>query len=60
MTNGIEDGPIEDEEAEFLKSLLSDYLTMLQTDYNYLTSKEQIIETIESNDYDFTEEGKIY
>ena len=27
-------------------------------EYEYLTSREAIIETIEANDYDFTENGK--
>lgn len=45
---------------EFLKSLLEDYRIILQNEYEYLTSKEAIIESIEANDYDFTEDGKIY
>ena len=44
---------------EFLKSLLEDYLSMLRKECEYLTSKEAIIETIEANDYDFTENGRI-
>lgn len=45
---------------EFEDSLLEDYRIMLSNEYNYLTTKQAIIETIESNDYDFTEDGKIY
>ena len=29
-------------------------------EYDYLTGKEAIIETIEANDYDFTAEGELY
>ena len=54
--------PVEHEESEeeFLKSLLEDYSIMLQKEYEYLTSDEAIIETIEANEYDFTENGKLY
>lgn len=51
---------IMDIENAFLKLLLEDYLIMLEHDYDYRTSKEAIIETIEANDYDFTEDGKLY
>ena len=44
-------------EGEFLKALLEDYLIMLRKDLEYKTSKEAIIETIECNDYTFTEDG---
>lgn len=46
-------------EEEFLKSLLEDYRIMLQKDYEYLTSEEVIKETIEANDYEFLEHGKL-
>ncbi len=46
-------------EDEFLKSILEDYSIMLQKDYEYLISKESIIETIEANEYTFTENGKL-
>ena len=47
-------------EDEFLNSLLEDYSIMLQNDYEYLMSDEAIIETIEANKYEFTEDGEIY
>jgi len=52
----------ETEEAkdEFLKSLLEDYSIILQNESEYLQSEEAIKETILANDYDFTEEGKLY
>ena len=46
-------------EDEFLKSLLEDYSIMLQKEYEYLTSEEAIIETIQANDYEFTEDCKL-
>ena len=46
-------------EDEFLKSLLEDYSIMLQHEYEYQTSREAIIETIEANDYEFDENGNI-
>jgi hypothetical protein len=49
-----------DLETDFLNSLLQDYLIMLEHDYDYRTSSEAIIESIEANDYDFTEDGELY
>jgi hypothetical protein len=46
-------------EGEFLKSLLEDYSIMLQHEYDYQTSREAIIETINANEYEFDEEGNI-
>jgi len=43
----------------FLYSILEDYRTMLQKEYEHLTSAEAIIETIEANEYEFTENGEI-
>lgn len=64
-----EDGEFEDEyeldqkldecEYEFLKSISEDYRIILQKEYEYLTSKEAIIETIKANEYDFDEEGNL-
>jgi hypothetical protein len=56
-----EDEPeAQDAQGEFLKSILEDYATILQDESEYLTSEPAIIETIESNNYDFTENGKLY
>ncbi len=46
-------------EDEFLNSILEDYLTILRDEYEYLTSDEAIIETIQANEYTFTEIGKL-
>lgn len=59
----IEDCPedaIEALEDDFIQSLLEDYRIMLDNEYEYKTSDEAIIETIEANEYVFTEDGEIY
>ena len=48
-----------DIDNEFLKSLCEDYRVMLQKEYDYLTSEEAIIETINANECEFTENGKL-
>ena len=45
--------------SEFEYSLLEDYRIMLQKEYENLTSEETIIETIQVNEYEFTENGKL-
>lgn len=45
-------------ENDFLNQLLGDYLIMLRNEYEYLTSDEAIIETIEANNLEFTEDGR--
>ena len=50
---------MQSEEDDFLQSLCEDYRIILRNEYEYLTSEEAIIETIESNEYYFTEDGKL-
>lgn len=61
-TDGDEDYWYSDEmqtmESEFLLSLLNDYLKMLKEEDEYLSSREAIEETIISNGYEFTKDGK--
>jgi len=45
---------------QFLICLCNDYRIMLQKEYEYLTSEMAIIETIEANDYEFTQDGKMF
>jgi len=45
---------------ELRLDLSHDIYRSLEKEYYYLTSKEAIIETIEANDYDFLENGKIF
>jgi hypothetical protein len=54
------DNELDAADNDFLCSILEDYASILQKDYNYLTSRESIIETIKANDYDFTIEGKLF
>lgn len=50
---------LEDLEETFLSSLLDAYRIILRNEFAYLTSKEAIIEAIISNEYYFTEDGKL-
>lgn len=43
----------------FARALKEEYLSILRKEYEYLTSKDAIIETIEANDYEFTEDGAL-
>jgi len=48
-----------DIDDDFLKSLLKNYAALLQEEYEYLTSREAIINTIKSNEYEFDEDGNL-
>ena len=50
---------LNDMEDDFLNSLLEDYRIMLNKEIEYQNSDEYIIETIEANDYEFTQDGKL-
>jgi hypothetical protein len=43
--------------CDFEKALLEDYLIILRKEYEYLTSTEAIISSIEANEYEFDENG---
>lgn len=47
-------------EDDFLNDLLEEYSDILQREYEWLTSSESIIETIEANEYEFLIDGTIY
>jgi hypothetical protein len=49
---------LEQARDEFKRSLLEDYSIMLRKEYEYLQSDEYVDETIEANDYEFTEKGE--
>jgi len=53
------DDDCDDLDADFLKSLLEDYRIILSKEYDYLTGEEAIKETIQANEYEFTEGGKL-
>lgn len=44
---------------DFEKALLEEYSIMLQHEYEYLTSREAIVESIECNNYEFDEDGNL-
>lgn len=52
------DRQLDDLDEEFKKSILEDYRIILSKEYDYMTGKEAIEETIRANDYDFTKDGK--
>jgi hypothetical protein len=54
-----DDVDTEDIDAEFLRMLCEDYRIMLKHEYEYLTSEEVIIETIQANEYEFLANGKL-
>ena len=45
------------DEYEFKYGLLEEYLSMLEREYDYLTTQESVEETIRINEYEFTESG---
>ena len=45
------------DEDDFIRGLLEEYLSMLRKEYEYQTTEESIKETIEANEYEFTESG---
>jgi hypothetical protein len=59
IDEGTIDNLLDCVEAQFLRDILEDYRIILQKEYDYQTSHEAIIETLEANDYDFTEAGEI-
>jgi hypothetical protein len=54
-----EENEIEELEEEFLKVISEEYRIILSKEYEYLTSEDAIIETIEANEYEFTEDGNL-
>jgi hypothetical protein len=58
-TSEDEDPDMDERNEEFLQSLLEDYRILLQADYDYRTSREGIIESIQANEYEFTKNGKL-
>ena len=50
----------EELEEQFIEDISRAYATILSNEYGYLTSTEAIIETIEANEYEFTEKGELH
>lgn len=51
---------IENKLQALLESTFDEFKSILSKEYDYLTSEEAIIDTIEANDYDFTIDGTIF
>lgn len=54
-----DDDWLSDFESDYLDAMCDCYLTLLRDEYEYQTSEEAVIEAIEANDYEFTEDGKL-
>jgi hypothetical protein len=50
---------LNDLEVNYHHDINQEMLKMLREEYEYLTSDEAVIESIEINNYEFTEDGKI-
>lgn len=50
----------EEEITQLLRDFADWIYRQLENEYNYQTSEEAALESIEANDYDFTEDGEIY
>ena len=52
-------GLLDDLNEEFLKSILEDYSMSLQREYEYINSKENLLEVIDCNGYTFNVNGQL-
>ena len=43
----------------FCRMLLSDYYSMLEREYDYLTSREAIAKSLKCNEVEFSEDGSL-
>ena len=53
------DDLLDDRDADFLQSILEDYSMSLQREYEYLNSKENLLEVIACNEYTFNVNGQL-
>jgi myo-inositol catabolism protein IolC len=51
---------LEDIDNDFKNSIFEEYLLILRDEYEYLTSRESIIDTINANEYQFTSNGELF
>jgi hypothetical protein len=59
--NDIEfDDRADELQSEFLENVLSEYADILQREYEHLIGDEAIIETITTNEYEFTSDGELH
>lgn len=54
------DEELDELEKDYMQALKCEYLSILEKEYEYLTSSESIMETIKFNEYQFTEDGSIF
>lgn len=54
----VSEDDLSDLEYQYTKELSKIYLNILAKEYDYLTSKDAIVETIQANEYEFTEDGE--
>jgi hypothetical protein len=54
-----DDDWLSDFEGDYLDAICDCYLTLLRDEYEYQTSEEAVIETIEANEYEFSADGKL-
>lgn len=50
---------IEETLQDIFRSIADEFYFLLEKEFEYLTSREQIIETIEANEYEFDDRGEI-
>lgn len=55
----LDEEKLSKELSEFINDKCEDYIILLRKELEYLTSREAIIDTIEANEYEFTENGKL-
>ena len=54
------DKEIERLEEQYIREIAKEIITWLREEYEYLQTDEAVAETLIANDYEFTQEGKIY
>jgi hypothetical protein len=60
INEGDMDDKLNELDDDFLVDILEDYSILLQNEYEYRCTDEAVIETIDANEYDFLESGKIF
>lgn len=60
MGQEFDESKFEELSEEFEKEIFNEYLKILRKKYEYLTSKEAIVEAIEANEYEFTKDGNLF
>ena len=51
---------VQDELTDLLRDFMRWIYRTLQEEYEYLSSDEQVLEMLDANEYDFTEDGEIF